>query len=419
MVCMEKVKNPKKIVECMCEYVACSPCTKRYLLEIKDDPHCMKCKTLWSREFLVNTLSRTWVDHELKEHRETVLIEREKAMIPATMEAAHTEKKKRTIRKEIHELTDMKNDLYSKIYLLNQTISGLEYSLHGDQSLGASHKKSVHKCQWNDCKGFVNDEWVCGVCEKKTCKQCYEPIDGTDHICNDDNVATAKEIAKCSKSCPVCGMSICKVEGCDQMWCPECKTPFSWKTGKIETGTIHNPHYFEYLRQADTIVERNPLDVRCGGMPDSWVFHNSLRPHVSGRDDKLFIWLSDIHRFIIHVSRVEIPRYSDIVNDTDNTPLRIKYILSDIDDTQFKKTLVKEEKKRSKSKDYLQLWVMFRDISTDNFIAFTQEPGKEQAMNLYNEQIRLKNYINDQLIIISSRYKTVTYQISPDWRSLV
>ena len=52
------------------------------------------------------------------------------------------------------------------------------------------------------------------------------------------------------------------VKNCDQMWCTQCHTAFSWKTGKIET-TIHNPHFYEWQRQNGTVV-RNPNDIECG-----------------------------------------------------------------------------------------------------------------------------------------------------------
>jgi hypothetical protein len=33
------------------------------------------------------------------------------------------------------------------------------------------------------------------------------------------------------------------------MWCVVCRTAFSWNTGLIEDGHIHNPHYYQFLRE--------------------------------------------------------------------------------------------------------------------------------------------------------------------------
>jgi hypothetical protein len=48
------------------------------------------------------------------------------------------------------------------------------------------------------------------------------------------------------------------------MFCILCHTSFSWRTGKIETGIIYNPHYFEWLQNSGTVIERNPNEIRCG-----------------------------------------------------------------------------------------------------------------------------------------------------------
>jgi hypothetical protein len=72
--------------------------------------------------------------------------------------------------------------------------------------------------------------------------ECFE-VRGTEKTqsCNPDNIATAKLIKSDTRSCPNCNEGIYKIEGCAQMWCTSCKTPFDWNTGKIiaEIYTTH------------------------------------------------------------------------------------------------------------------------------------------------------------------------------------
>jgi hypothetical protein len=136
-----------------------------------------------------------------------------------------------------------------------------------------SRTKFIRACPLETCRGFLNQQWKCTVCNVHTCSKCNVPKvpkaketngmeetnDAKDtndmeetkdeHVCNPDDVATAELLANDTKPCPQCGTGIFKIDGCDQMWCTECKTAFSWRTGNVETGHVHNPHYFEYQRR--------------------------------------------------------------------------------------------------------------------------------------------------------------------------
>ena len=43
---------------------------------------------------------------------------------------------------------------------------------------------------------------------------------------------------------------------------------FHWNTGVIDNGPVHNPHFYEYQKNADEngVAPRNPGDIVCGGM---------------------------------------------------------------------------------------------------------------------------------------------------------
>jgi hypothetical protein len=107
--------------------------------------------------------------------------------------------------------------------------------------------KLVRKCPSTGCKGFLNTKWHCELCTKNICKDCNEE-EVPGHECNPETVETVKLIRSDTKGCPTCGTLIYRSAGCPQMWCVECHTTFDWNTGEIETGVIHNPHYYEFQR---------------------------------------------------------------------------------------------------------------------------------------------------------------------------
>ena len=47
------------------------------------------------------------------------------------------------------------------------------------------------------------------------------------HKCDEEKVASVEMLKRDTKPCPKCGTPIHKIEGCDQMWDPQCGTAFS------------------------------------------------------------------------------------------------------------------------------------------------------------------------------------------------
>ena len=87
----------------------------------------------------------------------------------------------------------------------------------------------------------------------------------TPHVCNADNLASAKLIDAETRACPKCGARVYKISGCNQMFCTACNDcAFDWVTGRVET-VIHNPHYYEFQRQLNGgQAPRVPGDILCG-----------------------------------------------------------------------------------------------------------------------------------------------------------
>ena len=85
-VCCEKLNksNHKNIICGYCNFSACKTCIQKYLMESSQDPHCMNCKKIFTRDFLNDNCTKVFINTDLRTHRETVLLDRQKCLIPET-----------------------------------------------------------------------------------------------------------------------------------------------------------------------------------------------------------------------------------------------------------------------------------------------------------------------------------------------
>ena len=251
-ICVERFNRKlNKKIECpSCQKSACSKCVRVYLADTLQDPHCMFCKNVWSLFFLNTNLPHSFMSKEWKQKRSQVLYVREQSYFHSTM--VEIEKIQR-----IEDLERKKMDILDQIEHLKSLASGIDGQIYQLRFNSETPKTETHDgfsilaCSVSGCNGFLEKrKGVCMLCQKKTCLSCnVECMEG--HTCHEEDVNTWTEIKRNSKPCPNCATRISKTYGCSQMWCPNCHKAFNWNTGKIETGIIHNPHYFQFL-------DRNP-----------------------------------------------------------------------------------------------------------------------------------------------------------------
>ena len=413
-VCCEKFNkiNHKK-VECpFCDLVSCRACSSRYLLSISDDPHCMGCKNLWNREFVDTWCTRYFRNTELRRHRETILFEREKARMPETQPEVERIRAIRKLYIIINEQRRKLIDLHQKYHIYVPVSSNtalpdeiVEFRAHMEESYrelerlrgegevvdGVEPKKFVRKWPTENCKGFMNEDWFCGLCDHHFCEKCNEQL-CDDHTCDPDAVKTMELLKKDTKGCPKCGTMIHKLSGCAQMWCPDCHTAFDWRTGHIETGRIHNPHYMEFKRSR--ISSREHGDIPCGGVP---TFRELREAHVP----------DDVMRFamvVYHLDRDLIYRYGDIY-DGDNQYLRVAYMLNELDEVNMRKELQRRDKQRERHRDINNIYRMLIDTGGDLLRQYLVEP--ERKDEIIDVGLKLIEYGNTVMDIIRKRYNCI------------
>jgi len=253
-----------------CHYTACKTCVRTYLTSTVQDPHCMNCKKPFDDEFMFKHLNKSYCKTEFRDHRRKILFDLEVSKIPDTIPAVENflkieeyQNKNLEINIKISELHREIRDAERNINENNRQI-GILRGYGGEKSLNEK-RKFIMACPNEDCRGFLSTSYKCEICKNYTCPHCLELIgkektgvnqereDGEleikEHICNPDCVKNAEMIKKDTRACPSCGTRIYKIEGCSQIWCTSCHVAFNWNTGRIDNGTIHNPHFFEWQQK--------------------------------------------------------------------------------------------------------------------------------------------------------------------------
>ena len=390
-VCFENFNKTINVEICCdaCNFKACHECYKNYLLANSRGPKCISCSHEWSVNELLTKMKKTFINKEYKIHRQNVLFEKELGLMPETQPYVESLiKKKKMVEKQ--------KEIKTLIAQLENELENITLEYEEESSV---HSKLIKKCTTENCRGFLNENWSCSLCNQKTCKNCFANGIDKEHQCNKDDIETAKLINNTTKPCPGCNTCIYKIDGCDQMYCTSCHTAWSWKTGKIEEGEIHNPHYFQHLRQIrGAPPARNPLDIECGREIDMF-FMNDIYRLTNGSERFL-----ETCRMVIHHRQVTLRRYQNDPNRNRN--LRVKYMMKEIDEKQFKTALFKNSKEESKNAEMYSLIYTINQALTD--ILFRIK-AYEKLENILKELRALRLYGNQCLEDISNVYGTKKY----------
>ncbi len=204
-------------------------------------------------------------------------------------------------------------------------------------------REFIMKCPDDGCRGFLSTAYKCGLCEKWTCPDCMVVIglekDGA-HTCDPNTVESAKAIKSETRPCPKCGTRIFKIDGCDQMWCvmEGCGTAFSWNTGEIVTGRVHNPHYYEWLRRnGGGAAPREAGDIPCGGIP-GW---HDMRRLWNNRQlgSERHNTITETHRNLVELQDMRLAGFPLRAPLRSNKDVNVKYLLKEIDETEWQRQL--------------------------------------------------------------------------------
>lgn len=245
-ICADKLNSStrKPIICSYCEFPACRTCCETYVLN-ENIPKCMnsQCGKEWTRKFIAENFTNAFITSKLKKHKENLLFDRERSMMPETQIIVERQKEAKAkealkveavidlmrhrcemtvarLRKQLN--GELREAMYEKETELYNNYNKLAYGANNaSASASASEEKErrrfIKSCADPECKGFLSMQWKCGLCDKWTCPECHV-LKGLErdceHTCNPDDVATAKLLAKDTKACPNCQTGIFKIDGC-------------------------------------------------------------------------------------------------------------------------------------------------------------------------------------------------------------
>lgn len=413
VICCETMnKIGRKPVECpYCKHEVCTSCFKIYLLSlVSPTPECMNCHKHLTLEFVSENTPKTFHNKEYRHKRTMIIQSQERSLLPGTQHLVEEYHDRIRNEKEIKRLQEEYKSLRKRLKEINDEISVLRNPKTRIKE-EEEKKKFIMGCPVDNCRGFLSQAWKCGTCETYICSKCREPKDGRDdenHVCNPETVETVKMLKNETKPCPNCAVPIYKISGCPQMWCTSCKTTFCWNTGKIETGVIHNPHFYQWQREQNGgVAPRVPGDIPggCNGMP--WV--NTVRVIMQQRKTNFIHW-QNCHRIVAHIQNITYNQYPERLGQEDNSDLRLSYLIKEINDEQWLKKLVLRQKKAEKNHDVYQVLQLVVQSLIDIFNRFVRE-----NIDIIAETTALRQYANTELQKIQIKYSNKTPFISGTW----
>lgn len=402
----------------VCARTACRSCYETFLCG--DDvsvAKCMFCNTSFTHSQVQHLgLTKTFLKGSFAKHQQDILFAQEQAMLPAAQAAVALDRAKADINVQVklaidqikklqehnkelrkrgfqlshqlsyaepfdkHEISlkikenkAFKKDNYAQIRQLKELKDDLYTAKHRlihnglEDNDAPAGQQFIHRCADSECNGFVSSAWKCATCDKHTCAHCRELKDD-DHVCNPDTVASVALLKKDTKPCPNCKVLVHKTEGCDQMFCTQCKRLWSWNTGKFETHG-HNPHYLQWMR-GNGGMPREPGDVLCGREVDHWFLRDLNRAisdialHLSNDHKITLRRIMHFIEFIPHLRFHEAPRFQvDRINMNFNA--RKSFVSNDMSLSQFKQAIRRSHLIALKHDDIAQIIHAVIQAATD------------------------------------------------------
>jgi len=365
-----------------------------------------ECKILIPNEAIILATKKKWLVDVYYAHRATLLMKIEATKFQETQAATTSYLAALTIRGQSSYQPTEPRILDSALICIEKYGQGFEDFDFFDVDNAKARPRGINiGCPAPNCLGFISHTHVCVLCSCEICPDCHEICkSSSQHRCDPGTVASIKAVFQEAKPCPKCSALISKTEGCDQMFCTQCNTTYSWLTNDLIKGPVHNPHYFQWLfslrngngpatierlmPQAEAACEQYISFqnlARCFS-PQTIAAATALRGCLPAVHDLLaplpshahyYLALNHLRDGILHV-RATSGNHANI-QPTDNHDLRVRLQVNEITLDEMKAQVIERDTEYRRYMAYCSVYLTVYESSIimfDNLFAFTCERFK-------------------------------------------
>jgi hypothetical protein len=362
------------------------------------------------------------------ERLQTLALLREKTKTSTTYRKVLKERRI-TFVQQISLKQQAKQDVWWKLYETRRELGvlahrwrhngvGATVAEQQDKHGTASRNVFFMACPGKECRGRLSTAYKCGLCEHKFCADCHgdkgtveSAFGSAVHVCNEDDKKTVALLKENTKPCPKCHEGIFKVSGCDQMWCTQCHTCFSWQSGKILNGVVHNPHFYAWQReQHGGQAPRVPGDDPCGPRGALPPFHVVMERIADVVWYKHQQYLQGSHRLATHLLYTVIHSlHRTLEEDTEEYRRKwgVEYLRARISKDEWANKLYFAARRQERKQRILLLMEMVVGTTGDIFRSW---PSVDEV--LFSLETLYK-YANEQIDVQNHQYGTKLRHLNP------
>lgn len=366
-------KKKNNCLECpQCNHLFCVDCQKQYA-----KAECINCHLTFKHRFIQELLGQSFIDKVIK---------------PAIIAEIMVEQKQEL--KNVQPLVEWERELRKQ---KKNTRFGIPMTLPERPSVETTKNLNhIFPCPDSNCRGFI-ENGTCGVCNYAVCTMCREQKH-ENHVCCVETLQSIAALAQDSKPCPKCCAIIYRTDGCNHMFCTNCRTHFDWVSGKI-LKTSSNGHYLHLQQFSQNVATREIENV--GDCSEENEGRFSIFHHRIALDDidQESLPLNLIHALWMDSNSIRLAKrklYNEqTIQETTRQNLQeqqVRYLLNDVSEDAWSKQVYQIIRKKNLSLLYAEVFNIYLEtVDALQMACVAPHPDVDTIINNYNKLIELCN----------------------------